>query len=91
MELSDEGLYTCVASSRNGKSTWSAKINIEENLRSRPFDHESFPGAPSKPQIVNRTEDSVTITWNRSNKIGSSSLLGYQVSVARLPSPRQRA
>lgn len=34
-----------------------------------------------KPQIVEKTENGVTITWTRSNKIGASSLLGYTVEM----------
>lgn len=45
----------------------------------RAPDASTFPGAPSRPQIVNKTQDSAAITWTRSPKIGASSLLGYQV------------
>lgn len=34
-----------------------------------------------KPQIVEKTENGVTITWTRSNKVGASSLLGYIVEM----------
>jgi roundabout, axon guidance receptor 2 len=34
-----------------------------------------------KPQIVEQTDNSVTITWVRSNKVGASSLLGYTVEM----------
>lgn len=34
-----------------------------------------------KPQIVEKTENGVTISWTRSNKIGASSLLGYTVEM----------
>lgn len=40
----------------------------------------TLPGAPSKPHIIDQTDSSATISWSRNNKIGSSSLLGYQVS-----------
>lgn len=34
-----------------------------------------------KPQIIEKTENSVTIGWTRSTKIGASSLLGYTVEM----------
>lgn len=80
----DEGVYTCVASSRSGKATWSATLKLES--RTNPNAHffrspepTSLPGPPSRPLVVNSTHNSITISWNRNNKIGSSSLLGYQV------------
>lgn len=34
-----------------------------------------------KPQIIEKTENSVTLTWTRSTKIGASSLVGYTVEM----------
>lgn len=34
-----------------------------------------------KPQIVEKTENGVTIAWTRSGKVGASSLLGYTVEM----------
>lgn len=34
-----------------------------------------------KPQIVEKTEDGVTLTWTRSTKIGASSVVGYTVEM----------
>lgn len=34
-----------------------------------------------KPQIIDKTDNSVTITWTRSTKFGQSSLLGYTVEM----------
>ncbi|XP_049771254.1 protein sax-3-like [Schistocerca cancellata] len=86
LEKRDSGLYTCVASSRSGKATWSASLRLE--LPTNPNIHffrapepSTFPGPPSRPHVVNVTASSVTIQWTRNNKIGSSSLLGYQVEL----------
>ncbi|XP_054281738.1 protein sax-3-like [Macrosteles quadrilineatus] len=83
---SDEGVYTCVASSRSGKATWSAILKLES--RTNPNAHffrspelTTLPGPPSRPVIVNTTHNSITVSWTRNNKIGSSSLLGYQVEL----------
>lgn len=34
-----------------------------------------------KPQIIEKTENGVTLTWTRSTKVGASSLVGYTVEM----------
>jgi hypothetical protein len=36
---------------------------------------------PGKPQLIEKTDNSVTLSWIRSNAIGASSLLGYTVEM----------
>ncbi|VVC43054.1 Hypothetical protein CINCED_3A018710 [Cinara cedri] len=86
LQKSDNGIYTCVASSINGKATWSAELKMESPKNPnvgffRSPDPSTFPGAPSTPVIVNHTDTTVTLTWGRNGKIGSSPLLGYQVEM----------
>lgn len=45
------------------------------------FDCFNFHVPVGKPQIIEKTDNSVTITWSRSTKIGQSSLLGYIVEM----------
>lgn len=82
----DEGTYTCVASSRIGKATWSGtlKVDVPTNPNIHFFrapEAQMLPGPPGRPHVLNQSETSVTITWSRNNKIGSSSLIGYQVEI----------
>lgn len=84
----DGGLYTCVASSRSGKATWSATLRLESPTNPniaffRSPETTTLPGPPSRPLVVSTTHNSLTISWTRNNKIGSSSLLGYQVKTLR--------
>ncbi|XP_071052256.1 protein sax-3-like isoform X2 [Onthophagus taurus] len=86
LEKTDSGKYTCVASSRGGKATWSGFLRVEnpKNPNINFFKAPEFvmlPGPPSRPHALNQSEGSVTITWGQNNKIGSSSLLGYQVEL----------
>ncbi|XP_018917016.2 roundabout homolog 2 [Bemisia tabaci] len=86
LEKGDGGLYTCVASSRNGKATWTASLKLDTPTNPniaffRSSEPSTFPGPPSKPVIVNRTETTVTLSWTRSNKVGGSSLIGYQIEM----------
>lgn len=86
LEKDDSGSYTCVVSSRGGKATWSGHLLVENpknpniNFFKAP-EAVMLPGPPSKPHALNQSEGSVTITWSQNNKIGSSSLLGYQVEL----------
>ncbi|XP_060521522.1 roundabout homolog 2-like [Cylas formicarius] len=82
----DSGAYTCVASSKMGKATWTGHLLVENpknpniNFFKAP-ESVMVPGPPSRPHALNQSEGSVTITWGQNNKIGSSSLLGYQIEL----------
>ncbi|KRT83579.1 Immunoglobulin, partial [Oryctes borbonicus] len=86
LDKNDSGRYTCVASSRGGKATWSGFLRVENpknpniNFFKAP-EPVMLPGPPSRPHALNQSEGSVTITWAQNNKIGSSSLLGYQIEL----------
>lgn len=82
----DQGLYTCVASSRSGKSTWSGYLRLETptnpNIKFfRAPEPEKIPGPPSKPEVVNVTDDSITITWMPGTKTGAADIVGYSVEI----------
>lgn len=84
LQKSDNGVYTCVASSANGKAAWSAELKMESPKNPnvgffRSPDSSTFPGAPTTPVIVNYTDTAVTLSWGRNGRVGSSPLLGYQV------------
>lgn len=86
LDEADSGLFTCVASSKAGKSVWSSTLMVESashltNPYVRTADPSFLPGPPSKPLAKNSTESSVTLSWSQNNKIGSSSLVGYQVEI----------
>lgn len=86
LDKNDSGRYTCVASSHGGKATWSGYLRVENpknpniNFFKAP-EPVMLPGPPSRPHALNQSEGSVTITWAQNNKIGSSSLLGYQIEL----------
>lgn len=82
----DQGLYTCVASSRSGKSTWSGYLRLEvptnPNIKFfRAPEVAKVPSPPSKPQILNVTDDSITISWIASNNMGGSDIVGYSIEI----------
>lgn len=82
----DQGLYTCVASSRSGKSTWSGflKLDLPTNPNIKFFrapESAAFPSAPGKPELINITDISVTISWLPCVKSGASEIIGYTIEV----------
>lgn len=85
-KTTDSGIYTCVASSRNGKYTWSGSLKLDSPTNPnakfyRSPDIQSFPSSPGKPLITNVTENSITISWIPSTKSGQSDIIGYTVEV----------
>ncbi|KAM8715971.1 hypothetical protein ACLKA7_002932 [Drosophila subpalustris] len=82
----DQGLYTCVASSRAGKSTWSGFLRIElptnPNIKFyRAPEQSKCPTAPGHPTVLNATASAMTIVWPTSDKLGTSPFLGYSVEM----------
>lgn len=82
----DSGAYTCVASSKTGKSIWTATLMVDAPTNPsvhffRGPEESSLPGPPGKPKIDRVGTKSAKISWKQDNKIGSSSLLGYRVEM----------
>ncbi|XP_044580244.1 protein sax-3-like isoform X1 [Cotesia glomerata] len=77
--MADGGLYTCIASSESGNTSWSATLTISSGttLHKTP-DISALPQNPSKPRIVNITSTSVTLTWSPGQE-GKSKIIGYNI------------
>jgi roundabout, axon guidance receptor 2 len=82
----DQGLYTCVASSKSGKYTWNGYLKLESptnpNIKFyRAPETSMLPSAPGKPQIINVTDDTITLSWLPSIKSGASDIFGYSIEM----------
>ena len=78
-------MYTCQAKSRSGQAVWSASLEVADpnldpsvTFNSMPY-LSQFPASPSKPQMVNSTATTITLSWDKPHRIGGSALQGYQV------------
>ncbi|XP_012531725.1 roundabout homolog 2 [Monomorium pharaonis] len=80
LHAADSGLYTCIASSESGNTSWSAYLTVSSTGASfhRTPDVSALPQNPSKPRIVNATSNSVTLTWSPGHE-GQSKIIGYNI------------
>ncbi|KAH0624910.1 hypothetical protein JD844_032817 [Phrynosoma platyrhinos] len=74
--LGDTGRYTCIASTPSGEASWSAFIEVQEFgvpvQPPRPTDPNLIPSAPSKPEVVDVSRNTVTLSWKPNLNSGAT-------------------
>ncbi|XP_046384505.1 roundabout homolog 2-like isoform X2 [Ischnura elegans] len=82
LRSSDAGLYTCIASSEYGETSWSASLKIDGSSERRPMfvpDPTAIPPRPKRPQVLNATTSTLTIVWDAVNGAPANPIIGYTV------------
>ncbi|KAJ8266718.1 hypothetical protein GJAV_G00133930 [Gymnothorax javanicus] len=80
-ELSDSGMYTCVASSSSGETSWNAFLEVRETAAvtdTSSQDSENLPGPPSDLQVTDVTKSSISLSWQPGPE-GGSPISGYVI------------
>uniref|UniRef100_A0A8C7ZGU6 Roundabout, axon guidance receptor, homolog 2 (Drosophila) n=1 Tax=Oryzias sinensis TaxID=183150 RepID=A0A8C7ZGU6_9TELE len=80
IKLSDSGVYTCVATSSSGETSWSAFLEVKDpgSVIINEKDENKLPGPPSKPQVIDVTRNSVSLSW-QSGMAGESPVTSYVI------------
>ncbi|XP_066556052.1 roundabout homolog 2 isoform X7 [Amia ocellicauda] len=81
IRLSDSGIYTCVAASSSGETSWSAFLEVRESTGvtvTKNHDATELPGPPSKPQVTDVTKNSVSLSW-QPGLTGGSPITSYVI------------
>uniref|UniRef100_A0A3B3B9S1 Roundabout, axon guidance receptor, homolog 2 (Drosophila) n=1 Tax=Oryzias melastigma TaxID=30732 RepID=A0A3B3B9S1_ORYME len=79
--LSDSGVYTCVATSSSGETSWSAFLEVKDPgavIIMKNNDEDKLPGPPSKPQVTDVTRNSVSLSW-QSGTPGETPVTSYVI------------
>ncbi|KAJ8368298.1 hypothetical protein SKAU_G00083260 [Synaphobranchus kaupii] len=80
LQETDSGVYTCIASSSSGETSWSGTVTVRESgiptvaIASVPL---QLPGPPHKPVVTDVTLNSVTLTWQPNAHEGGAAVTSY--------------
>uniref|UniRef100_A0A671U5C7 Roundabout, axon guidance receptor, homolog 3 (Drosophila) n=1 Tax=Sparus aurata TaxID=8175 RepID=A0A671U5C7_SPAAU len=80
LQETDSGVYTCLASSSSGETSWSGALTVKESADSsvaqatEPF---QLPGPPHKPIVTDVSKNSVSLTWQPNAHEGGAAVTSY--------------
>ncbi|CAK6968429.1 roundabout homolog 3 [Scomber scombrus] len=80
LQETDSGIYTCLASSSSGETSWSGALTVKESADSsvsqatEPF---QLPGPPHKPIVTDVSKNSVSLTWQPNAHEGGAAVTSY--------------
>ncbi|XP_013886716.1 roundabout homolog 3 [Austrofundulus limnaeus] len=80
LQETDSGVYTCMASSSSGETSWSGVLTIKESAdpavaqAAEPF---QLPGPPHKPIVTDVSKNSVSLTWQPNAHEGGAAVTSY--------------
>uniref|UniRef100_A0A671P110 Roundabout homolog 1-like n=1 Tax=Sinocyclocheilus anshuiensis TaxID=1608454 RepID=A0A671P110_9TELE len=75
-KLGDTGMYTCTASTPSGEASWKAYLEVQEFgtpvQPGRPTDPNLIPSAPFKPEVMDVSRTSVSLSWKPNLNAGAT-------------------
>uniref|UniRef100_A0A3Q0SHN0 Roundabout, axon guidance receptor, homolog 3 (Drosophila) n=1 Tax=Amphilophus citrinellus TaxID=61819 RepID=A0A3Q0SHN0_AMPCI len=80
LQETDSGVYTCLASSSSGETSWSGVLTVKETAdvsvaqATEPF---QLPGPPHKPIVTDVSKNSVSLTWQPNAHEGGAAVTSY--------------
>ncbi|KAM4547026.1 roundabout homolog 3 isoform 2-T2 [Fundulus diaphanus] len=80
LQETDSGVYTCLASSSSGETSWSGVLIVKESAdplvaqATEPF---QLPGPPHKPIVTDVSKNSVSLTWQPNAHEGGAAVTSY--------------
>lgn len=80
VQETDSGVYTCLASSSSGETSWSGVLTVKETAEAlvtqtaEPF---QLPGPPHKPIVTDVSKNSVSLTWQPNAHEGGAAVTSY--------------
>uniref|UniRef100_A0A8D2ZYK8 Roundabout, axon guidance receptor, homolog 3 (Drosophila) n=1 Tax=Scophthalmus maximus TaxID=52904 RepID=A0A8D2ZYK8_SCOMX len=80
LQETDSGVYTCLASSSSGETSWSGVLTVKGKLHpsvaqaTEPF---QLPGPPHKPIVTDVSKNSVSLTWQPNAHEGGAAVTSY--------------
>ncbi|XP_072834939.2 roundabout homolog 3 isoform X2 [Pogona vitticeps] len=80
LQISDSGLYVCIATSSTGETRWSGSLLVQENgadLQAQLPEPSLLPGPPSVPLVTDVTKNSVALIWKPSPVSGGAAVSSY--------------
>ncbi|XP_062817339.1 roundabout homolog 3 isoform X2 [Anolis carolinensis] len=80
LQISDSGLYVCIATSSTGETRWSGFLAVQENggdLQIQLPESNLLPGPPSAPLVTDVTKNSVALIWKPSPVSGGAPVSSY--------------
>ncbi|XP_056300191.1 roundabout homolog 3 isoform X3 [Pseudoliparis swirei] len=80
LQETDSGVYTCLASSSSGETSWSGVLTVKESAdpsvaqATEPF---QLPGPPHKPIVTDVSKNSVSLTWQPNAHEGGAAVTSF--------------
>uniref|UniRef100_A0A1A8I498 Roundabout homolog 3 n=1 Tax=Nothobranchius kuhntae TaxID=321403 RepID=A0A1A8I498_NOTKU len=82
LQETDSGVYTCLASSSSGETSWSGVLTVKDSIdpsvaqATEPF---QLPGPPHKPIVTDVSKNSVSLTWQPNAHEGGAAVTSYVI------------